>query len=524
MAQSNSSAHAPALPTLKPSVSQALWGHLRQMNVPPALKSVAASTSAMTPITPVDKTGTSMRMLLHDTQATLEKFSGHIEKLAGRVDDAKREVTTAHKVFQHGHEKMLEDNAALLNRCQTEIQRSLGKPAQATALDQMRQKLATLDGKVDALDRRVDALHMLNQTQLKALHAIQDQQVQLLTALAPVLPLLRTIPLHIDAAKADVKQTVRDASDSSVHLISAAYMRQSRRDYTPDSRRKVCNNPRKRRKTDDRPLGSSDDVSESFSGSMSTLSPLSLSPANSTMSNASLQARSPLPLPTSDCRSPILDQPSRDHRSAQRVLTTPSDAADALLTTDGSHFDIPSSGPATCAPPTTPVRRDSLSALDMLAQPGTPPLCPRSASRALVLSSPKTSFSGTVAAAAPAPRAPSVSALPAPSGAQSDLDIVSSDPLDTEAEIRQPSLPEANTRGETDPGLWTASVPTASAMRASVAPVPHDGAVGSAVGSPSRPMSLKDRRARGLLSHHDTWNEGKRFILFQDEDEEDWDS
>lgn len=112
MAQNASGTSQPTLPSLKPSVSQGLWGHLRQMNVPPALRGAGLSAAAV-PITPVDKAGTSMRMLLHDTQATLEKFAAHIEKLAGRVDDAKREVGTAHRVFQHGHEKMLEENVAL---------------------------------------------------------------------------------------------------------------------------------------------------------------------------------------------------------------------------------------------------------------------------------------------------------------------------------------------------------------------------------------------------------------------------
>lgn len=54
-----------------------------------------------------------MRMLLHDNQATLEKFSGHVEKLTSRVDDAKREIATAHRIFQFGHEKLVEENVSL---------------------------------------------------------------------------------------------------------------------------------------------------------------------------------------------------------------------------------------------------------------------------------------------------------------------------------------------------------------------------------------------------------------------------
>lgn len=113
MAQSSANPAHPTIPQLKPSVSQALWGHLRSMNVPPALQDKAGLSAAPAPIAPVDRAGTSMRMLLHDTQATLEKFAGHVEGLACRVDEARREVATAHKVFLHGQEKTVEENIKL---------------------------------------------------------------------------------------------------------------------------------------------------------------------------------------------------------------------------------------------------------------------------------------------------------------------------------------------------------------------------------------------------------------------------
>ena len=100
-------------PQLKSSVSQTLWGHLLQRNVPSVLREASASSNSTIPLAPVDKAGSSTRMLLYDTQATLEKFSGHVEKLTARVEDTKREVSTAHKVFEFGHEKLLEQNVAL---------------------------------------------------------------------------------------------------------------------------------------------------------------------------------------------------------------------------------------------------------------------------------------------------------------------------------------------------------------------------------------------------------------------------
>ncbi|KIP07088.1 hypothetical protein PHLGIDRAFT_71638 [Phlebiopsis gigantea 11061_1 CR5-6] len=145
----------------KPSVSQALWGHLLQRNIPPALRGTPSLSSSPVPIAPVDKNGTSMRMLLHDNQATLEKFSGHVEKLTSRVDDAKREIATAHRIFQFGHEKLVEENVSLLNRCQTEIQKSVGKPAQADRLEDTRKLLSAVERTIESLSSRVDALQMV---------------------------------------------------------------------------------------------------------------------------------------------------------------------------------------------------------------------------------------------------------------------------------------------------------------------------------------------------------------------------
>ena len=45
-----------------------------------------------TPGAPLDKTGTSMRMLLLDTQTNFENFSGRVDKLIDCVENAKSEV------------------------------------------------------------------------------------------------------------------------------------------------------------------------------------------------------------------------------------------------------------------------------------------------------------------------------------------------------------------------------------------------------------------------------------------------
>ncbi len=69
----------------------------------------------------------------------------------------------------------------------------------------------------------------LNQTQSQALQTIQDQQSQILSALLPVLPLLQSVPLHIENARNQVKDSlselqrhvsVRDALPVPAVLVS----------------------------------------------------------------------------------------------------------------------------------------------------------------------------------------------------------------------------------------------------------------------------------------------------------------
>ena len=46
-------------------------------------------------------------MLLHDTQANLEKFSERVDKLTCGVSETKREMVTVQQLFQEDHEKLV---------------------------------------------------------------------------------------------------------------------------------------------------------------------------------------------------------------------------------------------------------------------------------------------------------------------------------------------------------------------------------------------------------------------------------
>ncbi|KAI0825554.1 hypothetical protein BC629DRAFT_6850 [Irpex lacteus] len=275
MASSSGSSVEPRLALPRSSTTAALWGHLlhKKPHTSLAAKSNGDKPNLVPPMKPVDKAGTSARMLLHDTQAVLEKFSGKIDKLHSEVEQAKNEVSMSHKVFQHGNDKVLSDQVDLINRCQTQLQKSIGKPAQVANVEELLKTVELLTQKFDGLDRRIDALNMLNQTQLRTLQTIQEQQGQLLTLISPLTPLIESIPLYIDSAKNDIKNSVREAEaltgtlrDNIVDLktalvasLSSCSARNSARTPARVAPLSPCSSPsqsppKKRRKANEHPL------------------------------------------------------------------------------------------------------------------------------------------------------------------------------------------------------------------------------------------------------------------------------
>ncbi|KAL6299542.1 hypothetical protein BKA93DRAFT_742214 [Sparassis latifolia] len=144
------------------TTSSVLWGHLLQRkNDSSVTPAHSTSASSLSPIVPLDKAGTSMRILLHDTQANLEKFSDRVAKLTIGVHDTKREIVTMQKLFEQDHEKLLEETVNLVNRCQMAIQKTLGNPTQTNQVETLRVDLAGVDSRLQALDKKIDVLHMV---------------------------------------------------------------------------------------------------------------------------------------------------------------------------------------------------------------------------------------------------------------------------------------------------------------------------------------------------------------------------
>ncbi|KDR67995.1 hypothetical protein GALMADRAFT_283289 [Galerina marginata CBS 339.88] len=231
--EANPKAKYPAsygLPPRPPTASTPLWEHLLhpRNRAPTALTDMPIIAP---PLGPLDKNATSMRILLHDTQANFEKFAKHVGQLFDEVKEAKQEMKTTHSLFERDRESLMGDIIDLVNRSQKEVQKSIGTPSQQNCVDNL---FKDVNHRLSGLDQRLDALQAFNQThtqalqtQIQAVQILLDKQGSIITAVLPLLPLLQAVPLHIDAAKANLSETLtkllsdRNSTGDSAALPSA---------------------------------------------------------------------------------------------------------------------------------------------------------------------------------------------------------------------------------------------------------------------------------------------------------------
>ncbi|KAI0642442.1 hypothetical protein C8Q79DRAFT_985891 [Trametes meyenii] len=195
------------------AASTALWGHLlRKTGSSQVPSSSAASSTTLghhaPAISPFDKASASTRILLHDTQAHLERFTERVTHLTNSLDDAKRELVVVQKLYQDNHEQVVDRMIGLTNRCQTALQKVIGTPAQNVDIREITREMAALSNKLESLDKKIDALSTFNQIQSQALQTINDQQGQILSALVPIPSLLQAVPLHIDNTRNQIQESV----------------------------------------------------------------------------------------------------------------------------------------------------------------------------------------------------------------------------------------------------------------------------------------------------------------------------
>jgi hypothetical protein len=84
----------PSTSTSGSTASSTLWAHLLNKDATASgsglnsgLASLGLAASA-----PADKTGTSVRILLHDTQATIEKFSDRVDRLLSEAEGSRQKL------------------------------------------------------------------------------------------------------------------------------------------------------------------------------------------------------------------------------------------------------------------------------------------------------------------------------------------------------------------------------------------------------------------------------------------------
>ena len=88
-----------------PRQSSNFWAHVME-NEKNGLNS---SQSTLPLLTPLDKNATATRLLLHDTQANLEKFSGKVDKLLEGFSEAKSEIKLVKTLFERDREALVND-------------------------------------------------------------------------------------------------------------------------------------------------------------------------------------------------------------------------------------------------------------------------------------------------------------------------------------------------------------------------------------------------------------------------------
>ncbi|KAH7926406.1 hypothetical protein BV22DRAFT_356938 [Leucogyrophana mollusca] len=229
--------------------SNALWAHILRKEVPQS--NSPPDALSIPPLAPLDKTGTSMRMLIHDTQANLEKFASRVDTLTTGVDAARKAVGDVHKLFESERERVLGEMADIANRCLDELKNCIGAPAQSAALESLHQSHTSAEQNVQVLHKRIDALQTLFQSQLHAIQTIQDQQNTMLVAVLPLLPLVQAVPLHVESAKASMLESITPTLSSLTQDVEAmksslyAHMR-SLSAQVLDSHAHTNKSPRKR--------------------------------------------------------------------------------------------------------------------------------------------------------------------------------------------------------------------------------------------------------------------------------------
>jgi hypothetical protein len=148
------------------------------------LSSDSSAAPVIPLVAPVDRTNTSMRMLIHDMQATLERFSTRVDTLLNNVKDAKTEVVNCNRISESERERVLDEitntceytfrwfshtttkqnlssSLRIAKKAQIELKACIGAPSQASAFELLQKSQTSAESSIQALDKRIDAIQMV---------------------------------------------------------------------------------------------------------------------------------------------------------------------------------------------------------------------------------------------------------------------------------------------------------------------------------------------------------------------------
>ncbi|KAL4066050.1 hypothetical protein J3A83DRAFT_4046444, partial [Scleroderma citrinum] len=126
------------------------------------------------PLAPQDRAATSMRMLVHDTQSSLEKFSERLDGLMTRVDDCRCQVINANKLLENERDKILAEMVDITSKSQNELKSYIGTPAQKHALELVNASQSATENSIRALEKRIDALQTVSLTSFPTFLTVQS--------------------------------------------------------------------------------------------------------------------------------------------------------------------------------------------------------------------------------------------------------------------------------------------------------------------------------------------------------------
>ncbi|KAG2121875.1 hypothetical protein DEU56DRAFT_718951, partial [Suillus clintonianus] len=126
-----------------------LWTYLLQKDLPAS--NDFAAIPMIPAVAPVDRTNTSMRMLIHDMQATLEKFSTRVDTLLANVQDVKNEAVNFNRISENERERVLDEISNSSKKVQTELKACIGVPSQASALELVQKSQSLTENSIQAL-------------------------------------------------------------------------------------------------------------------------------------------------------------------------------------------------------------------------------------------------------------------------------------------------------------------------------------------------------------------------------------